>query len=456
MFKNKKIHFIGIGGVSMSGIAYILNDMGAIVTGSDATASAITEKFSKENIDVVIGTNTDFISNADIVIYTAAISDTNPELSCARELKKECYERAVFLGILSKLYNNCLCIAGTHGKSTTTGLVSNIFLEANLNPTISIGATLPAINSNVHIGSKDYLIMESCEYVDSFLNFFPSSTIITNIDNDHLDYFGDLDTIKKSFEKYCDLVPTEGSIVLNNDDENSNFLINKSNVITYGVKNSSNVMAENITFNELGHGSYDLIINGKKITSVNLSIPGEHNVYNSLAAISLSINHIEDVNVIVSGIEKYTGVGRRFEFIGKFNEAVIYDDYAHHPTEILTTINSASKIESNKTYAIFQGHTYSRTKEHLEDFAKSLANFENVIIAPIYAAREDNIYNIKEEDLVDLIKKTNKNAIYIDSFEKIEEYISNIAVKNDLIITIGAGPINQVAINLSNKQKNCR
>lgn len=446
MYKNKKIHLIGIGGVSMSGIAYMLKDMGAIVTGSDANSSALTSKLIKDGINVCIGSDVTLIKNADIIVYTAAIKETDTELSEAIKLDKKRYERAVFLGELSKLYSNCLCISGTHGKSTTTGLVSNIFIEANLNPTISIGANLPIINSNIYIGSKDYLIMESCEYVDSFLHFFPTSSIITNIDNDHLDYFHNLDNIKKSFKKYSEIIPSNGYLIINNDDDNSKDLLDtKTNIITYGINNNSLVMAKNISYTNLGYPIYDLYVDNKYVITINLNITGLHNIYNSLSAIALSMNYISDFEIIKKGIEKYTGVGRRFEFIGKYNEALVYDDYAHHPTEIKTTLDSAKKFSSKNNYAIFQAHTYSRTKEHLEDFADVLSNFDNIIIAPIFAAREENIYNVTENDLVNLIKEKNNNVIYIESFDKIVDYLKENVKKDDLVITIGAGPINEVA-----------
>lgn len=448
--KNKKIHLIGIGGVSMSGIAYMLKDMGAFVTGSDASDSAIIQKLISDGVKITIGHNEDFVKNADIIVYTAAIKETDPELSCAVDLSKELYERAQFLGKLSKLYENCLCIAGTHGKSTTTGMVSNIFLEAKKNPTISIGANLPAINSNVFIGSKEYLIMESCEYVDSFLHFFPTSSIVTNIDNDHLDYFGNLENVKASFLKYASLIPNEGYLIMNNDDENSEILKRSSaNIITYGINNDSVYSAKNITYSDSGEASYELYINNKFKEKIELSVAGVHNVYNSLAAIAMSEIYIDDFADIKNGLKKYTGVGRRFEFLGKCNEALVYDDYAHHPTEVKTTLQSVKKVKSSTNYAVFQSHTYSRTKEHLEDFAEVLSNFDNVIIAPIYAAREENIYKVKESDLVDLIKVKNKNVLYLDSFEKIEKYLKETVKKDDLVITIGAGPINEVAKNIT-------
>ena len=450
MFQNKKVHMIGIGGISMSGIAYMVKDLGAIVTGSDVNFSSIIDKLNTDGILVNIGHHPEMIKDADLVVYTAAIKEDDPERLMAKNLDKKTYERAEFLGLLSKSYENCLCISGTHGKSTTTGMVATCFLEAKLNPTIQIGAMLKEINGNIHIGSQKYLIMESCEYADSFLHFFPTGIIITNIDNDHLDYFKTLDNIKKSFKKYINLLPDNGILVLNNDDDNAKDIIDgfDKKVITYGINNNADYMAKNISKNELGHYSFDIYSNDKFITNINLGISGKHNVYNALAAFILSNNYINDINIIKIGLEKYRGVGRRFEYLGKYNGAFVFDDYAHHPTEIKTTLDAVVNTKHNKNWAIFQSHTYSRTKEHLDEFADVLSNFDNIIIAPIYAAREINTFNISENMLVDKIKQKNKNVVYLDSFEKIENYLKQNVKENDLIITIGAGDVYKIAKDL--------
>lgn len=450
MFQNKTIHFIGIGGISMSGIAMIAKSLGAKVTGSDITESELTENLKKEGMIINYGHHAEMIENADIVVYTAAIHEDDPERIETKKLNKENYERAEFLGIISKEYQNCLCISGTHGKSTTTGMVSLIFLEAKLNPTIQIGAMLSQINGNTYIGDNNYLIMESCEYVDSFLHFHPTGIIITNIDNDHLDYFKNLDNIKKSFNKYVNLLPENGILVKNNDDTNSNNVESgyEGKIITYGIKNNSDFMAKNISKNDLGHYSFDIYYHDELLTTINLNINGYHNIYNTLAAFALSYNYIKDINTIKNGLEKYRGVGRRFEYLGTYNGAYIYDDYAHHPTEIKTTLTSVKEVKHNKDYCIFQSHTYSRTKEHLDAFADVLSKFDNIIIAPIYPAREINTFNISEDMLVDKIKGKNPNVIYLDSFAKITDYIKNNVQEKDLVITVGAGPVNKISQDL--------
>ena len=450
MFQNKTIHFIGIGGISMSGIAMIAKSLGAKVTGSDIAESELTENLKKEGMIINYGHHAEMIDNADIVVYTAAIHEDDPERIETKKLNKENYERAEFLGIISKEYQNCLCISGTHGKSTTTGMVSLIFLEAKLNPTIQIGAMLSQINGNTYIGDNNYLIMESCEYVDSFLHFHPTGIIITNIDNDHLDYFKNLDNIKKSFNKYVNLLPENGILVKNNDDTNSNNVESgyEGKIITYGIKNNSDYMAKNISKNDLGHYSFDIYYHDELLTTINLNINGYHNIYNTLAAFALSHNYIKDINTIKNGLEKYRGVGRRFEYLGTYNGAYIYDDYAHHPTEIKTTLTSVKEVKHNKDYCIFQSHTYSRTKEHLDAFADVLSKFDNIIIAPIYPAREINTFNISEDMLVDKIKGKNPNVIYLDSFAKITDYIKNNVQEKDLVITVGAGPVNKISQDL--------
>ena len=451
MFKDKTIHFIGIGGISMSGIAEIVISLGANVTGSDITPSTITENLIKKGVDIKYGHHPEMLKNADIVVYTAAISQDDPEMLAAKKLKKVTYERAEFLGIIMKNYENCLCISGTHGKSTTTGMVSSIFLEANLNPTIQIGAILPAINSNSKIGSNKYLIMEACEYVDSFLHFHPTSIIITNIDDDHLDYFKNLDNIKKSFNKYVNLLPENGILVKNNDDANSKNIEQgfKGKVITYGINKNADYQAQDIIIDNFGHYSFNIVYENKILTNITLGVFGKHNIYNALAAFALCSNYITDVATIKKGLEKYHGVGRRFEYLGKYNNALIYDDYAHHPTEIKTVLNSVKQIKHKKNYVIFQSHTFSRTKEHLDEFADILAEFDNIIIAPIYPARETNIYNISEDMLVDKIKAKNPHVIYIADFAKITDYIKEKVQDGDLVITVGAGPVNKIAQDLT-------
>ncbi len=451
MFQDKKIHLIGIGGISMSGIAEILHEMGAKVEGSDANYSKNVKMLQDKGIPVFIGENADLVKDCDIVIYTAAISEENQELKQARKMKKEVYERGKFLGILTKNYQNVICISGTHGKSTTTGMISYCFLEDKKNPTIQIGAILPKINANYYVGDKEYFIMEACEYKDSFLDFFPTSEVILNIDNDHLDYFKTLDNIKKSFTKYTHLLPSNGNLVINADDKNTMSLeIPKNiNTLTYGITNEANLKAKNITYDNLGHPLFDVYYNEELFLHINLNVLGHHNIYNALATIAICIIYNVSKEAIIKGLQEYTGVERRFELIGAYQgNILVYDDYAHHPTEIKSTLESTKNIKCHQNFAVFQSHTFSRTKAHLQEFADILKEFDNIIIAPIYPAREINTYNVKEEDLVNLIKPFNKNVIYLPSFDDIVNYLKENLQPNDLVITIGAGPINEVGLKL--------
>ncbi len=454
MDKNQKIHFIGIGGISMSGIALILKDLGFKITGSDNNSSANTEMLKNAGIPVFIGENKELVKDADLVVFTQAISEEHEELKEAKKLGKKIMERAKFLGELTKEYKHVLCVSGTHGKSTTTGMVTSCFMLDKKNPTVQIGAIHPILNSNYQVGGKEYFIMESCEYKNSFLNFFPTSEVILNIDDDHLDYFKNIDNIKASFQEFAHLLPVDGNLILNSDDENTMSIKPKknTNIYTFGIKKEANLMAKNITYDDLGHPIFDIYYNKEFYLNIHLNILGSHNIYNALATTLLCLIHDVSKEAIKKGLEGYSGVKRRFELLGKYQDNIlVYDDYAHHPTEIKATYNAVKNIKCHQNYAIFQSHTYSRTKEHLEEFAEVLKQFDNIIIAPIYPAREINIYNVKESDLVELIKKDNPNVWYIDSFDKIVDFLKEKVTDNDLVITIGAGPVNEVGIKLLKK-----
>lgn len=443
----KNIHLIGIGGASMYAIAAQLHHDGKTITGSDMQESDNINYLKSIGINITIGHNVALLKNVDLVIYTAAIADNDPELIFARENNIECVERAVFLGEYTKAYENLICISGTHGKSTTTSMIASVFLDAALNPTIQIGASLKKINGNFHIGDNKYFILEACEYVDSFLHFHPTSEVILNIDDDHLDYFGSLNNVKKSFKKYAMLLPDNGYLVVNIDDKNTHELLNlKKNIITYGIENkNAKVQARNITITDFGYPSFECYVDNEYLDTFTLSVFGRHNVLNALATIGMSLNYNIPVEIIKKALKEFNGVGRRFEYLGEYNGAHIFDDFAHHPTEIMSTYNSSKKIKHNETWAVFQSHTYSRTVEHLEEFAEVLAKFDHIIICDIYPAREENIWNVKESDLVNLINKKNKNVIHIPTYQEIASYLKNNIKENDLVLTIGAGPVNKVA-----------
>lgn len=445
--KYKHIHMIGIGGVSMSGIAEILKHWGFTVTGSDWAESETTKKLNLDGIHVVIGHDVNMVSKADIVVYTAAIKETDPELIRAKELGIQTVERADFLGLITKAFDNTICVSGTHGKTTTTSMVSMCFLEAGLDPSIQVGADLKAINGNYRIGKSDNFIIEACEYVESFLKFYPKAEIILNIDNDHLDYFKNIENINNAFIKYVKLLPDDGLLVVNSDNDYCAKLHEYTNakVVSYGIKNEkANFVARNITFNKNGFAIFDVYHNNNFYASFELSVPGPHNVLNALACIALCDSYGIAKSDIKSALKKYTGAHRRFEFIGNINGASIYDDYGHHPTEIKATAIALKKKTYNQSWVVFQPHTYSRTKNLLDDFADSLTYFDNIIITDIYAARETNTYNVSSEDIVQKIKDIGRKAIYIKDFDDIVSYLKEHVQKDDIILTLGAGTVTKI------------
>ena len=443
----KHIYMIGIGGVSMSGIAEILKHWGFVVTGSDRTESDTTRKLNLDGIHVVIGHDVNMLAKANLVVYTAAISKDDVELVKAHELGIPAMERSAFLGLLTKDFEDTICVSGTHGKTTTTSMVSMCFIEAGLDPSIQVGANLKAINGNYRIGNSEYFIIEACEYVESFLKFYPKSEIILNIDNDHLDYFKNIENIYAAFVKYVKLLPENGLLVVNSDDNYCSKLHTFTNakVVTYGIKNEkANFVARSITFDKNGFARLDVYHNNSFYGSFELSVPGNHNVLNALACISLCHSYGIEKSSIKSALKKYTGAQRRFEYIGQFDGISIYDDYGHHPTEIKATALALKKKTYHHSWVVFQPHTYSRTKELLADFANSLTNFDNIIVTDIYAARETNTYGISSKDLVDKIKQLGRKAIYISDFKDIVNYLKENSQKDDIILTLGAGSVTNI------------
>jgi len=445
--KYKHIHMIGIGGISMSGIAEILHNFGIFVTGSDCTRSKITDRLASRGIFVSIGHDTNLVKKADLVVYTAAVKQDDPELIEARNNNITIIERCDFVGYLTRIYKDTIGISGTHGKTTTTSMISLCFLEAGLDPTIQVGAILKQINGNNKVGNSDYFILEACEYVESFLKFSPKSTVVLNIDNDHLDYFKNLDNIKKAFEKYVGLLPFDGLLVVNADDENCLKLrsFTEARTVTFGIENDkANFVARNITFDNNGFSKFDVYHNNNFYSEFRLSVPGIHNVLNALACIALCFEYGLNKYDIKSALLKFTGANRRFELVGSYQNINIYDDYAHHPSEILATANALKNKNHRQSWVIFQPHTYSRTQLLLDDFAEVLTNFDNITVTDIYAAREINTYNISSEDLVNKIHTLGKSAIYISDFDDISRYIRERACPNDIILTIGAGTITEL------------
>ena len=443
----KHIHMIGIGGVSMSGIAEILKHFGFTVTGSDRTESDTTKKLNLDGIHVIIGHDVNMVAKANLVVYTAAIKQDDVELLKAKELGIPTMERADFLGLITKAFDDTICISGTHGKTTTTSMVSMCFIEAGLDPSIQVGATLKAIDGNYRIGNSDHFIIEACEYVESFLKFYPKSEIILNIDNDHLDYFKNIDNIYQAFVKYVKLLPDDGLLVVNTDNEYCAKLHSYTNakIVSYAIDNErANFIARNITFDKNGFPRFDVYYNNYFYASFELSVPGAHNVSNALACIALCHSYGIEKEFIKTALKKYTGAHRRFEFVGSFNGVSIYDDYGHHPTEIKATALALKKKTYHHSWVVFQPHTYSRTSNLLSDFADALTYFDNIIVTDIYAAREINTYGITSETLVNKIRELGRKAIYMPDFNNIVSYLKENAQKDDIILTLGAGTITNI------------
>lgn len=449
----KTIHMIGIGGVSMSGLAEHLTHFGFQVTGSDQKESKNTRHLKELGLQITIGSQLESIKSADLIVHTAAISKDDVELIEAKKQNKPIMERSEFLGLITKCYKECICISGTHGKTTTTSMIATCFLKANYDPTIEVGADLKIIKGNNKTGNSDYFILEACEFVDSFLQFHPKTEIILNIDDDHLDYFKTVENTKKSFQKFINLLPKDGLVIANIDDQNTKeILTNTPKLITYGIQESADFTAKNIETDSYGYPKFACFKNNEFFAEFQLNVLGMHNIYNALACIATCDFYAIPKDTIKQGLFEFTGASRRFEKIGDYQGIPVFDDYAHHPTEIKTTLQSSNSIPHHETWAIFEPHTYSRTVEHFKEFANILKEFDHIILSEIYAAREINTTGISSKDIVSLIKPNNPNCIYLDSYERIIEYLKENVQKNDIIITIGAGTINQVGYQLIEKK----
>jgi len=448
--ENSKIHFIGIGGISMSGLAEIMLKKGYKISGSDRSESHITEYLKKDGAEIFIGQSAENVKGADLVVYTAAIKSDNPELKAAFNLGIKTLTRAEFLGAITKEFHNVVCVAGTHGKTTTTSILAHAMLKSHADATISIGGELDLIGGNIYVGTDDYFLTEACEYTNSFLNFFPTVAVITNIEEDHLDFFKDLDDIKKSFRKFANLTKNKGCVIACGDDENVIDTLKDSslNVIYYGLDNSFDYYAENLKIVK-GYPEFDCYKNGAFLIHIKMSVPGLHNVKNAIASIAVSDYLGLDIKVSASGIEEFHGTHRRFEIKGKLNGATIIDDYAHHPTEIKSTLDAVKDFEYKKLYCVFQPHTYSRTRTLWNDFVNCFKNVDELILAPIYAARElpDGVTTSKK--LADAIKETGVNVRYIETFPEIEEILKTELSENDIAFTMGAGNVVEISDNLT-------
>lgn len=444
---NSHIHFIGIGGISMSALAHILISNGYRVSGSDANSTTITDKLIKSGVNFTPFHSADNITDCDVVCYTAAIPKTNPELVRAKEKNIPVLERAELLGQIMQKYKFPLAVAGTHGKTTTTSMLSLILMNADLDPTVLVGGELPQIGGNLRLGNNSYLVFEACEYVESFLHFNPFLSIITNIEEDHLDYFKDINHIISSFAKFIKLTDKNGFVILPRDDENAMSISREveCNLITYGIKSTdADFTATNIKLKNNGCYKFDVLYQGEKFVSLSLNVTGMHNVSNAVAATAAAVQLGIDKEAIKTGLEEFTGTKRRFEKLGELCGATIVDDYAHHPTEIEATLKSAKNTNANQVWCIFQPHTYSRTKAFLKDFAHALSFADKVIITDVYPAREKYDGTIHSCDLAIEID----NSVYMNDFKAIERYVKANIQENDLVITMGAGNVFKIGYSL--------
>lgn len=448
------VHFIGIGGISMSGLAEILLAEGFSISGSDSRESDLTRRLASKGIRVFYGQNAQNISpDIDLAVYTAAIGEDNPEWQAAKENGIPMLTRAELLGQIMDNYERSIAVSGTHGKTTTTSMISHILLAADSDPTITVGGILPVLGGNLRVGSSETFITEACEYTNSFLNFRPKYSIILNIEAEHLDFFKDLEDIRHSFRLYGKNTKPDGALIINGAIENlSEITFGLScRVITFGLTPDLDCWASDITYNEKGCGSFTVIYQGKTLGQINLQVPGAHNVTNALSAIACCREAGIAFEQIKDGLEAFCGADRRFQYKGTFDGVTVIDDYAHHPTEIRATLTAAQNYPHKRLVLVFQPHTYSRTKIFLKDFAQVLSMADVIILSDIYAAREKNTFGVSSQDILALLQENGKECYYFPSFEEIEKFLSKKCMNGDLLITMGAGNVVEIGEALLSK-----
>lgn len=448
MSPGRKGHLIGIGGVSMSSLAEVLSGMGITITGSDMNENNPNViSLRKKNIPIFIGHNPENIgADVDFIVRTAAVHDDNPEIIRAHEMGIPVFERTQAWGAISKDYTNALCISGTHGKTTTTSMCTHILMAAEKDPTVMIGGTLPLLKAGHRVGHGNTIIMEACEYYNSFLSFHPTVAVILNIEADHLDFFKDLEDVEKSFRAFAERTPESGTVVVNRDDKNTMDTIRgiNRNVVTFGLTPEADVYAENIKFKG-ANSRFDIMYKGQLFTDVILHVPGLHNIKNALAATAACISVGIRPSSVKYGLAGFNGAGRRFEFKGKFNGADIYDDYAHHPGELKALLDAVQMLNYKRSIVVFQPHTYSRTAALFDDFVEQLKRPDVLLLAEIFAARETNTIGISSGDLAKKIGR----ASFIPSFDGIENVLRAIARPGDIILTVGAGDVYKIGENIA-------
>lgn len=438
----KKVHFIGIGGISMSGIASLLLNKGYEVSGSDRSLTEITKHLKDEGAEIFIGQSKDNIKNSDLVVYTDAILDDNEEIIAARKLDIPVVSRGVFLGALMRNYENSIAVSGSHGKSTATSMISKILLNSKEDATILLGGELDEMKGNVHVGDQKYLVTEACEYKGNIRYYYPQTVIVLNIDEDHLDYYKNLEDIVDTFKSYLQNQDENSKTILNLNEPNNRLIIDsvKGELITYAQENyDADYVAHNIKFDEIGRPNFDLKMKNGMVEHFELGVIGRHNINNAMAAIISTYENGIDLETIKENIKEYSGLKRRMEIIGHVNNATIMTDYGHHPSEIEVTLEALREHTEGKLVCVWQPHTYSRTKTLFNDFLNCFDACDEVIITDIYAAREKFDPTIHSKDVVDALVKKGINAKYIGTFEKARDYIYDIASDMDVVITTGCG-----------------
>lgn len=445
------VHFIGIGGISMSGLAEILLSRKFPVSGSDSHESALTDQLAAQGAVVHYPQMAENITDdIDVVVYTAAIHPDNPEFRAAQEKNLPMLTRAQLLGEIMRNYKEAINVSGTHGKTTTTSMITEILLEAHKDPTVSVGGMLKDIGGNIRVGGQETFVVEACEYTNSFLSFFPTIEVILNVEADHLDFFKDIDDIRHSFKLFAEKLPEDGLLVINKDIKHSEYFTQalKCRVVTFGHEKDADYTANFISYDKFAHPSYTLFYKGEELAQVELGVTGEHNIYNSLAAVAVARSLDIPMETILRGLKRFTGTDRRFQKKGSVNGFTIIDDYAHHPQEIAATIEAAKKYPHRKLWIVFQPHTYSRTAALLDDFAGALSQADEIVLADIYAAREKNTIGISSDDLRKHMLEQNTNVYYIPKFEDIEDFLLQHVEEGDVLITMGAGDIYKVGDDL--------
>ncbi len=433
----KRIHFIGIGGSGMCPIAEILMSEGFEISGSDMNEGETLDKMKGYGIPVYMGHAAENIKGAELVVYSAAVKETNPERMAAAEQGIPCIERSVMLGVVTRRYKRSIAVSGTHGKTSTTAMISQILIGSGFSPSAIIGGKLPFIGGNSYVGESDIIVCEACEYVDTFLELNPFISVILNVDADHLDYFKNLDNIKKSFNRFAK--QTTGLLIVNGDDENTLDSVKDVDLekITFGFGESCDYRAVNVSADKGVHEQYDLYYRDEKLCQIKLIVPGRHNVYNSLAAAATAHYLGATPSEISENLHKFGGVHRRFEILGTPCGITVADDFAHHPTELKATLNAAMNMGFKKVWAVFQPHTFSRTAILLDDFADALKIPDVAIISEILPVRETNTYNISSRDLGAKVP----GSVCLDTFDEIVDYVCKNAKEGDLILTMGGGNV---------------